>query len=101
MSDRNSFTIIHEEAFNFGFGCVGHGKFDDFGKGKDRSVEEGMIFVTEVLVSSRTAMGFGGNNIGYIIIDIEDHVTGTEFDFSIGFTGSIVEEVFGGSDSGL
>ena len=64
-------------------------------------MEKGVIHVAMVVLTPNTAARLRGNKIGSVGFDLENHVTVTEFDSSIGVTGSIVEEMFGGVNDGL
>ena len=59
----------------------------------DRTIEEGLVFVSQEEESSCSAAGLRADKEGSITVDLENHVRGSVEDFSFRIACSIVEEV--------
>ena len=100
-SFRYGLFRVEVEATAFCFGCGSHDVFYYFGEDVDGSVEEITVDVAEVVVSACAASRHGGDEVGGVAINGEDHVAGAVQFFGVLIAGAVVKKVSDGFHSCL
>ena len=90
-SDWDCFSGIHKESADVGFGSGRHDIFDRSCKYQKGSVELGAIFGTEEVEPTGATPCFGGDKVGCVAMDVEDHVTCAVSDFGVGVACGVVQ----------